>query len=592
MTDPVRAEAIRTLFLQVRNQTPATVVVTLYMVGTAWAFTPWRIIVGWAAAVLALAGVRWMLARSFARRAPPDAQLGRWAGRFTLIMMGSGLLWGLSFLLFAHLDRPITVALTLACLYSIASGSTPSMAYHPPTLYVLVVPIFTSVLAKTLAAGEFSYALLGIASALYGLTMIAFCRVQARTIEDGFRIRFENVELLDQLRQRTAEAEEAKSQAEQASLAKSQFLAAASHDLRQPLYALGLFSSSLQELSLDAAARDVSCRIQDSIGAMESLFEKLLDLSKLEAGVIEPKLAPVDVDALFDRLAQVFRPLALQRGLELRLRSDGEWAWSDAVLLEQALANLVSNAIRWTQRGGVLIAVRRRRGVLRFEVWDTGVGIDPANLRRIFDDYVQLENPERDRRRGLGLGLSIARRSSALIGSSIQVASRRGRGSLFHFEQPASPAPPVRGDEVGHSAEPTTSVAVRHPDLPILLIEDDDDVRRAFSDLLARWGVPLEAVATGSAALTRVAEGRRYGLVISDQRLPGEISGLDLIAALRAADAQCPPVVLITGDMDAALMERARSERVPLLAKPVQPARLKALLGIGNAIPKAEATSA
>jgi two-component system, sensor histidine kinase len=572
MIDPVRAEAIRTLMLQIRSQTAAGFVVAGYMVGTAAPFTAGWMVALWGAGMIVAVMARWAVCHFFQRMQPPEDRLPHWARLYTLSMTFIGLMYGLAFLLFAHPAQPITVALTMAALYSLAAGSVPTAAYHPVSIYGVVVPAFAAVLGKLLATGDFGYILLGAASALYGVTMIGYCKLQAKTLDEGFRIRFERQELLDALTREKAEAEQARRQAEQASLAKSQFLAAASHDLRQPLYALGLFSSSLNELRLDERGRDVVRRIQNSIGVMDSLFDGLLDLSKLEAGVVEPKLAAVSVDDLFDRIAQVFRPLALERGLELRLRCEGEWAWSDRVLLEQVLGNLVSNAIRWTRKGGVLVAVRRRRDGLRFEVWDTGVGIAETDLRRIFDDYVQ-----RDRRMGLGLGLSIAKRSIALIGSRIEVASRVGRGSFFSFTQPlAEPPADKRADD---RDVPVRAIA-RDPDLPVLLVEDDEDVRLAFADLLERWGVPMEAVATAAAALERVARGQRYGLVISDQRLTGAMSGLELIGRLRTDHRHAPPAVLITGDWDRALIQQAQAENVPILAKPVQPARLRALLGL------------
>ena len=169
--------------------------------------------------------------------------------------------------------------------------------------------------------------------------------------------------------------------------------------------------------------------IQDSIAAMESLFVGLLDVSRLDAGVVKPRLAAVSVDALFDRLSQYFHPIAVERGLDLRFRSDGEWVTSDVTLIEQVLSNLVSNALRCTPKGGVLIAARTRGRHVRLEVWDTGIGIGEADLQRIFEEFVQLDNPERDRRKGLGLGLSIAQRSAALIGGTVH-ADRRVPGEV------------------------------------------------------------------------------------------------------------------------------------------------------------------
>lgn len=572
---PIKAAMIRTLMLQIPSQTGAGVVVASYMIGTAWAFNPPAVVIGWGAAMLLAVFARWFVGHAFRREQQADGSLGRWGTFYALAMTAIGTMYGLAFLLFAHPDEPVTIALTLAALYSVAAGSTPSSAYHPPAILGAVIPAFGAVLGKLLLTGDFEYILLGVASALYGLTMIGYCRVQSRTLEDGFRIRFENVELVEQLRRETEAADEARRAAEAANLAKSQFLAAASHDLRQPLYALGLFSSSLEELQLDGSGRDVVRRIQDSIGVMESSFEGLLDLSKLEAGVIKPRLEPVDVDALFDRVGQVFRPLAIERGLELRLRSDGERVTGDPALLEQVIGNLVANAIRATGRGGVLLAARRRGPMLSFEVWDTGKGIAPDDLSRIFDDYVQLSNPERDRRRGLGLGLAIARRSVALLGSEIAVVSRVGRGSRFAFALPLSGDPPISAERATASV---TSLR-REGDLPLLLVEDDDDVRLALTDLLTRWGFPFEAVSNAEAGLARLRAGSAFSLVITDQRLSGALTGLDLIRAMRAEIADPPPAIIITGEVDSPLLRNAEAEGVTVLHKPVQADRLRRLLG-------------
>ena len=572
---PVRAEATRTLYLQMRNSAAAALVTTLYMMGTAAPYTKWTTIAAWASVQLATQVWRELLIRAWRRRPREDDALGSWAHAYTVFMVVTGALWGSTIVLFAHPAEPVTVALTMCCLYGVAGGSVPINAYNPPGLYALVGFMFAPVVVRLLATGRLEYVLLGVASGLFALTMIVVCRVQARTLDDGFRIRFENRALLDALTVQTAQAEAARRQAELASLAKSQFLAAASHDLRQPLYALSLFSASLDEMRLDPDGRAVVSSIQDSIGAMESLFEGLLDLSKLEAGAVQPRLEAVSVDALFDRLSQCFRPIALERGLDLRFRSDGEQVASDGALLEQVLANLVSNALRCTARGGVLVAARPRAAEVRFEVWDTGIGIAKADLERIFDEFVQLGNAERDRRMGLGLGLSIARRSGSLIGAAIGVASRPGRGSRFWFAQPAAMAPALA------VAESPDLTLARRTDLPILIVEDDRDVRAALCDLLGRWGVGFDAAGDGQAALALIAQGRHYGLVLADYRLSGGLNGLDLIAEIAALHPEPPPAsALITADSDPALLNAARDRGVPVIPKPLRPAQLRALLGI------------
>lgn len=434
---------------------------------------------------------REVLIRAWQRHATDESEYQRWANFHVLYMAVTGILWGATMFLFAHPDEPITVALTLCCIFGVTSGSVASQAYNPPSLYAMLLPTFAAVVIRLFATGSFAYILLALASAGFSVMMSRFCRAQFGEIAEGIRIRFENVKLVEALTVEKAEAENARQQAESASLAKSQFLAAASHDLRQPLYALSLFSSSLGTLQLDNEGRTVVGNIQESVSAMESLFVGLLDVSRLDAGVVKPQFAPVSVDALFDRLSQYFRPVALERGLDLRFRSDGEWVKSDVTLLEQVLSNLVSNTLRCTIRGGVLIAARRRGEEVSFEVWDTGIGISQADRQRIFDEFVQLGNPERDRRKGLGLGLSIAQRSAALLGSDIKLRSRPGEGSCFAITQPSTET--LRAEAaIGVPALPDSADFVRSSDLPVLIVDDEKDVRIALGDLLARWNVQFE----------------------------------------------------------------------------------------------------
>jgi len=572
--EPVRTEAIRTLYLQLRNSAAAAGIVTLYMVVTAWPHSPHRTILIWLAVQLATQVLREALLQAYRRRAPGPAELPRWALFYTGYMALAGVVWGSTIFLFARPETPVTVALTLCGLFGIAGGSVPANAYNPPGLYAFVGLIFAFVLVRMLTVGTVGYPALGVAAVGIRTSLILFCRVQARTIQDGFRIRFENRALVAALTVQKAEAEDARRAAEQANLAKSQFLAAASHDLRQPLYALGLFSASLEDLRLDAEGKRVVANIQDNIAALESLFDGLLDVSKLEAGAVQPRFAAVSIDELFDRLSHYFRPLAAERGIDLRLRSGGEHVWSDPALLEQVLSNLVSNALRCTHKGAILIAARGRGERLRLEVWDSGVGIAEADLDRIFDEFVQLGNPERDRRKGLGLGLSIAQRSVALLGGAIEVRSRLGRGSRFLFDQPLidKPTAPEEAPAVAPVARSGGSV---------LFVDDDRNVQRGLAELLGRWNVAFEIVGDAATALDRFAAGARPRLLLSDYRLPGGLNGLDLIGRVRALDLPDPPeMVLVTGDLDPGLIAAAQDQDVPLLYKPLRAGQLRALLGI------------
>ena len=573
--DPVATEAIRTLYLQLRNSAAAAAIVTIYMVATAWPHNSHGVVLAWLAVQLTTQVLREGLAQLYRIRRPDSASLPRWALAYTGYMAVAGMVWGSTIFLFANPEEPITVALTLCGLYGIAGGSVPGNAYNPPGLYAFAGLIFLCVIVRMLMIGTLGYPALGIASAGFAAILMLFCRVQARTIRDGFQIRFENRALLDELTVQKAEAEKARQVAEQANLAKSQFLAAASHDLRQPLYALALFSASLDQLQLDADARGVVDKIQENTAALESLFDGLLDISRLQAGVVQPRWGAVSVDELFDRLAWYFGPLAEAQGIDLRLRSGGEYVWSDSALLEQVLSNLVSNALRWTNRGRILIAARQRGEGLRFEVWDGGPGIAEADRMRIFDEFVQLDNPARDRRRGLGLGLSIVRRSVELLGGEIEVKSWVGSGSCFRFTQMLTP----RADPVVASALPKS---LARGFRSVMIVDDDGNVQQALSDLLGRWGVTFDLFGDGEAALAALAAGLSPTLLLADYRLPGALNGLDLIEAMRRlAPAPMPEAVLVTGDLDPGLIAAAQRGGVRVMHKPIPIDALRELLAEG-----------
>ncbi|TXI10981.1 MAG: HAMP domain-containing histidine kinase, partial [Rhizobium sp.] len=402
--DPrILLECVRTLYLQIPNSFVAALVVSTYMVVTTWKQVPEDRVLLW----LGLQGIaqvhRFWIYFGYRKTTLTTANARVWARRYAWYMAGAGFVWGSTAFLFFSVENPLTLALTMCGLYGISGGAVPGNAYFPPAIYAFTWMIFGMVMVKMAIIGDVGHVALGVASVFYALILTMFCRVQFRTLVEGFLIRFENAELVEKLQLQKQYAEDAKARAEQASLAKSQFLAAASHDLRQPLHALSLFSASLQELRLDRAAREIVERIMSSIGALESLFNALLDVSKLDAGVIKCVPMPVSVQQVFDRVRQYSESDADSRRISLTFMRTRQVVQADPILLERILSNLVSNAIRYTPSGGVLVGCRRApAGRLRFEVWDSGVGIVAADHERIFEEFVQIGNPERDRRKGLG----------------------------------------------------------------------------------------------------------------------------------------------------------------------------------------------
>ena len=388
-----------------------------------------------------------------------------------------------------------------------------------------------------------------------------------------------------QQRQRSAEAEGRRLDAlnralAEANAAKTRFLAAASHDLRQPVQALAMFMAALQREPLAPGPQQLLERMARSLDALTSLFDALLDVSRLDAGAVPVAAQPLALAPLLQRLADEHEPLAAARGLQLRLHlpaaARAAHAHTDPLLLERCLRNLLDNALKYTERGGVVLALRPAGaggGPWRVQVADTGIGMPPAVQQQVFEEFFQAANPERDRRRGLGLGLAIVQRVAALLALPVGLRSRPGRGSHFWLDLPWHDAPAV-------TPSPAAARAGDAPALRLAVVDDDADVRDALVALLERWGHTVHAAADAAALCAQVAAagGAAPQAVISDLRLAGADDGVAAVAALRAAYGAGLPALLITGDLAPERLQHLRDSGLPWLAKPVMPMRLRAWL--------------
>jgi len=390
-----------------------------------------------------------------------------------------------------------------------------------------------------------------------------------------------NVELEERVRAANAELElrlaqmqAARDEAEQASIAKSRFFAAASHDLRQPLHSLGLFTSALDEHLASPQARETARGIRESIAALESLFDALLDLSRLDAGIVAAQPRNVALQALFDRLAREFHGEANERELRLRFVPTRAVVRTDPMLLERILINLVANALRYTRRGGVAVGVRRRGRAAAIVVADTGVGIPEDKQELVFEEFYQVGNPGRDRRLGLGLGLAIVRRLVELLQHPLSLRSVPGRGTCFRIEVPLADGP---ADVVAEAApallDDTTLRGVR-----VLVIEDDLMVREGTAALLRQWQARPRTVASAAEAAAAIEQGFEPQLLIADLRFGDARDGIDIVESLRLQLGRPVPALLVSGDTGASELLRVRSSRLPLLTKPVAPAKLRSVL--------------
>jgi len=367
--------------------------------------------------------------------------------------------------------------------------------------------------------------------------------------------------------------EAAKRQAEVANVAKSRFLAAASHDLRQPLQALSLMRGILTRKIKDnknEEALALVARLDDTVAAMSGMLNTLLDINQLEAGTIRAEKVGFPINDLFDRLREEFAYHAEAQGLVLRVISCGLSIYTDPRLLEQMIRNLLSNALKYTKRGKVLLGCRRHEGILSIEVWDTGIGIPENEFEAIFDEYHQLDNAARERNHGLGLGLSIVQRLGILLGHRIRVRSNLGKGSVFAIEVGLSSETGSPRERRRHNAREGMAQGVRHTGL-ILIVEDNLEVLELLKLLLDEEGYSVATAPDSVAALELVARGTvPPHLILADYNLPNGLNGLQLAAKLRETLHREVPVIILTGDISTGTLRDIARQDCVQLNKPVK----------------------
>jgi signal transduction histidine kinase len=403
---------------------------------------------------------------------------------------------------------------------------------------------------------------------------------ELRTLQEGFnemsaRLRASTRDLEARIAAATAALHAEKETAEEATAAKSRFIAAASHDLRQPLHAIGMFTATLQRRSLGTNVEGVVADLARAVTVMDELFDSLLDISKLDAGVLRPQPGPILLAHLFAQLESEHVDSAARKNLTLRLRPTDAAVVSDELLLHRLLGNLVTNAIRYTNEGGVLVCARRRGDAVQIEVRDSGIGISPEHQQEIFREFYQIGNPARDRGLGLGLGLAIVARIARLLGTEVSVRSKAGQGSVFLLRLPRADAHDARWV----AAEAARDAHEKPIGLPVLVIDDDRLALAGSRALLEDLGCRVVAVTNAEDAESALrAIGEAPVLVVCDLWLSDRRSGIALLRKLAAATSIPPYGILVSGDTSPETIQLAKDARFPLLHKPVSPARLRAIV--------------
>ncbi len=571
----VRLERVTLLYRQLPTSIAYTVVAKLVLVAILWEAHWNHEMIAWLAIVIANQVRRVLHYRRFVREGIHDHTVDRWEAEWVRASALSGLLWGATAILFWDTSRPSEQLLVSILVFGAATAAIPLISSHVATAYAFTIPALLPFAVRAGLADVPNHYILMIVEAIIMLAILSFSRNHARNMEDLLRIRFENEALAEQLKQRNSELARANEATQRLSQAKSQFFAAASHDLRQPLHALGLLAGALNEKPLEPAVAHLVTNVRASIDALNALFGELLDLSKIDAGAIQVSLEHFQACKMLDRLRTEFEPVASEKGLRLSVRTCTAWLHSDPILLERILRNLLSNALRYTERGGVLLGCRRRGERILFEVWDTGIGIPAAEQSKVFDEFYQAGNLQRSARRGLGLGLSIVKRLCDLLGGyEMTLASRPGRGTLFRFSVPAGvpPAPVARTPQ----SEPSR---VDIKGALIAVIDDDDPIVEGMRLLLTEWGTEVITSRSGDDVLDKVyAAGRMPDVIVADYWLEQGKTGIHVIDRLhRELDPEIP-AILLTGTTTPRLIEEAARLGYSLLLKPADPNMLRTVI--------------
>ena len=507
-----------------------------------------------------------------------------WRRSWMALVLCQGAMWGLAGWLFWDFGSPFHKVALLLIVFTYCLASVQLLATQSKVFLVFISLVLTPTIVRVASdtSQEFHLQLALVLTLMFCITVL-MARTYSSALGQAIALKSRTDELALKLRTEKVVAEEARRAAEAANRAKTQFFAAASHDLRQPLHAMGLFAEALRQRVHDPEVASLVNSINESVDALEGLFSELLDITRIDTGGVDVNPAPVRLRDIFARLRLHFEPTAFEKGLMLSFHGEQRIAHTDPVLLERVLRNLVSNAIRYSDDGGVLVSCRPRSGKLLVQVWDSGIGISEANLPRVFDEFFQVQSNrplEAHHRKGLGLGLAIVKRLTALMDAPISVSSRAGHGTVFSLEVPVGRAPrPMESSAPGAGKAP---LGLTLQGRQIVVVEDEMAVREGLVVLLKAWGANVVSFDTVDAVRAWLAVPTLVeppDLLLVDYRLPQGRTGIDALTQIRARwPAARLPAIVITGSSLGGHEDKAVTHDYHLLIKPVLPNKLRAMI--------------
>lgn len=524
-------------------------------------------VAGWIALILLAEAGTSAVNERMAAAPPAPARLRRWAGIKTATSAAQGLAWSLGVGLLHVPGEPVTVLAPAWAILTVTVGIIYACAAWPPALQAMATAANLPAVLMLLALGgtvEVAVAVCMGVSLVFALTIGTLA---VRNVGDLIRAR---LDLSDLLARQTALTDRLAA----LNADRTRFFSAASHDLRQPLQALGFYTTLLADTAAGAPPDDVLPRLTACVEALDRQFNAILGVAATDAAIARAEPVALDLDALLARVVEAQRPDAQVRGLRLRQRRSGAVVAAPPDVLERVVQNLLSNALRYTRQGGVLVTARRRGNRVEVLVADTGIGIAAPDLARVFDDFVQLSNPERNTLAGFGLGLAIVKRLCDGFGWPVAVRSVPGRGSVFRVSLPTA-SRPLPDEPQGAPPEPVL------PPVSVVILDDDGAVRDATARLMQRWGLRHLLLSDSTDLEARVAAFLAPGgpaCALVDYRLRDGDTGIAVADRLRAAFGDRLGLILLTGETAPEVRTTAQSRGMVVLGKPLKPIRLRAAI--------------
>jgi two-component system, sensor histidine kinase len=562
----IGAEQIRAQYRNMPGAFIGSAVTASFMAAVLYDKLPSRIVVPWLVAAYVNCVIRVGLWRWFQRVQPDTGDLPRWKCYAVASAALAGVIWGASGIVLNIPGSLSYQAVVLLVTIGLAFTSTYLAAPYLPAYRAFMYPTFLLSALPFLFGGDLWHVAIGLGTLGFLPLVLRYATRVCRELRASIEVRLQNAELVEELRAQ-------KKAAEEANVAKSRFLAVASHDLRQPLHALELFVQALEDSSLPAHAHQLVGNVRRSIDSLEELFDALLDISRLDAGAVRARVETLPLAELFERLSFEYAPVAKQKGLSLHVVATSVYVRSDPTLLARIVRNLVANAVRYTERGRVTIGCRRRGALVSVEVWDTGPGIPPEKHAVVFQEFAQLGNPDLDRRKGLGLGLAIVERLARLLGHGVELRSTVGKGSVFAVTVP-------RGQHDEQAILDSSAELTARFDLGgrlALLVHGDLAGREQIRERLTAWNCEVVTAASGAEMVARLGTLRRPpDLIIAAETAPGE-SGSAVVEMLRNEFNADVPALLVSVTAEPHPAGTA-PDGLYVLHKPFHPGQLRTLI--------------